>query len=440
MDQEFQRYQNRGKFKQALLNEVRLKYVSISRFSRHTGINERTLGLIFKDKQALSLDKLDIITEALSFPPCHFYKDYINECFINGHVHYGRASEFIVHCYLLNQVELAEEMKSYLIEDTSKRQVNQTIMEIAEQLFLIGKTDVTEPFYDYIIQGEETLSEKLAIAVLRKYTIVRLRKNVEQTRQYLYKLIDMVGNLPTNSELIFHDNHKVHLKYQCQAYFLIVKYFNSREDWEQVYYYASKLGAISVGDPYYHPSSIIYKISSLRERGHLNEALILNQEISNFGSTYERLSIGNQRLIEVENGNQDVIPAVLEWIENDDEMKLFLPIMLECYVKNENYIDGLHMYQSYKHLFDEPFHSVMLLHQRRKSRLFLSAAELFFKLGNQEDACIYLAEAIELSLESKNLSRFQKCMLLFSMNIHMIRQSELNLIQASIKRGEIQYG
>jgi hypothetical protein len=427
---------SKSKFRQRLHNEARLKYVSISKFSKETGINKRTLGLIFKDQQTLSLDKLDVITEFLRYPPSYFYDDYINECFINGHVHYGRASEFIIHCYFSNRPDIAEKMKVLLIEDTSKRQVNQTFIDIAEQLFLIGMTDYSESYYDYIIQVEDSFSQKLAIAVLRKYFIVRTRNDTQQTRKYIYKLMDMVKILPEQATVEFYNDKTANIGYQFFGYFLILKYFNSREDWEQVYYYASQLKKISKGHPFYYPHSLIYLISSLREKGNIAKALIFNQEISKFGAKYERLSIGNKMLIEVERGNENVVGPVLEWIQTDDELKLFLPVMLECFIKNKNYNSAIEVSINFEYLFDENFHSVTLLHQRRKSRLLLALSELYFHFGFSSEASAYLAEAIELSLQSNNLIRFQKCMLLFTSNLHIIKDNELKLIQESIKKGE----
>lgn len=426
----------RANFKTKLRNEVISKYVSINKFAKRTGINPTTLGLIFKDEQGLSPDKLDIMTEALGYRHGHFYEDYIDECYINGHIHYSRTSEFLFLCYVHDKPSVAEKVKQALCEDTDKGKVVQTMLEVAERLYLCGKVQESEQYYDYVVKREEAFSTRLAVAVMRKYSILRQRDDNELTRQFLYKLIDLVILLPKVQTYKCVNGEEKEAYLQSEGYSLITRYFNSTEDWDQVYQFALKLQASSGDNIRYYAESLLYQFSSLRERGLIEEALSLNAEIEKIDSFYNRIAKGNRMLIDVERGDQSVIPSVIEWIQNDDEMKLFLPVMIECYLQNNNLQEALQSIEQYRHLLSEEFHSVKLLHQRRKSRLCVALAELYFKINDTEQACSYLVEAIELSIQSQNLKRYQRCMLLMMENLHNIKHHELILIQTSMKRSD----
>ncbi|WPS85677.1 hypothetical protein SMD22_01070 (plasmid) [Brevibacillus halotolerans] len=427
----------RANFKTTLRNEVISKFVSIRRFAKYTGMNATSLGLIFKDEQGLSPDKLDIMTTALGYLPGYFYEEYINECYINGHIHYSRASEFLFLCYVHNKLSVAERVTQALYDDTDKAKVIQTLLEVAERLYLHDKTEESERYYDYVIKREESFSERLAIAVMRKYSILRKRDDVELTRQYLYKLIDLVALLPKVQEYNYGSEEEKRVEHlQSEGYSLITRYFNSIEDWIKVEDFALKLQSSAGDNVSYYGESLLYQFSSLRERGLTESALMLNKTIERINSFYSRIAKGNRMLIDVESGDQSVIPSVIEWINNDDELKLFFPVMIECYLRNNNLEGALKSVKQYHYLLLEKFHSVELLHQRRKSRLWVALADLYFRIKDTKMACNYLSEAITLSIVSKNLIRYHRCMLLMMENLHSIKDQELQLIQTSIKRSE----
>ncbi|MFF2532484.1 hypothetical protein ACFVS2_26815 [Brevibacillus sp. NPDC058079] len=426
----------RANFKTSLKNEVASKFVSTNKFAKCTGINATTLGLIFKNEQGLSPAQLEIITNALGYPPGHYYEEYVDECYINGHIHYTRASEFLYLCFLNNKLSVAEKITKALYEDTDKTKTIQTTLELAERLYLHDKQDESEIYYDYVIKREESFSSRLAIAVMRKYSIMRKRDDVELTKQFLYKLIDLVFLLPKVEKYDYGNDDKRVEYLQSEGYSLITRYFNSIEDWIKVEHYALKLQE-SAGDKVsYYAESLLYQFSSLRERGLKKEALKLNEAISQINEFYSRIAKGNKMLVEVEAGDQTVIPLVIEWIQNDDELKLFLPVMIECYLRNDNLEGALQSLNRYQHILSEQFHPVKLLHQRRKSRLCVALAEVLFKNNDSQRACHFLSEAIKLSIASENLLRYNRCMLLMMDNLHSIRDQELQLIKTSTKRSE----
>lgn len=429
---------NRFNFKERLKKEVMSKFTSMNKFAKHTGMNATTLGLIFKNEQGLSPERLDLITEALGYEHGHFYEEYVDECYINGHIHYSKVIDFLYLCYMHGKIQVAEQIKKALWADTEKGKVIQTVLEVAEKLYLNGKVNDSEQYYDYIIKREEISSNRLAIAVMRKYSILRQQAHVEMTKVFLYKLIDMVNLLPLDANYM-HNGKESSFNLQAEGYSLITRYFNSIEDWNSTYKFAKKLQSSSNGNEAYFAESLLYQFSSLRERGEIEEALKVNGEISLINAYYKRISKGNELLIRVEGGDQSCISSILEWIEVDDEMKLFLPIMMECFIRNNNLLEATETVEKYAHLFVEKFHPVKLLDQRRKSRLFLALADLYFELKEVPIACNYLVQAIEICLESQNFKRFQQCVLLMMKNLHNMTAIELQLVQDSMKGSDIDH-
>jgi transcriptional regulator with XRE-family HTH domain len=390
----------------ALFQEIQvymqLKKWNKTQLSKKSGIHISEISRILNNKQPLSLQNLDAITNAFGLSEGSLYTYYVEECLNEGNrIDKRRSIQFLYKCAAEGRKKHYSNLMDLMLEENSKtfRKKNLLyIFSVAEELFQAGKGEQALPLYEVIIENDsDRFSENAAISYFRRFYIVRM---TDKGQHALAHVLDQLAYMP--------------IDIRKEAYLWIMADYYRCENWKKVLFYAEKLKQLAAEGEYYG-RALMYKSFALTRLGaSLEEILDLIAEYAHVNEFFSDIAAGNRYVALLDFGKLEYVDEYLSWLETRDDIYAGLPRILESYVRLDRLEDAKKLIERFKHVINDMAMSKEPWLKEKMYWDFRYAHALLQCKSNQiEKGLIELLEVAALSNSIGNIERFKKCLLAF---------------------------
>ncbi|MDF2038402.1 helix-turn-helix transcriptional regulator [Cytobacillus oceanisediminis] len=390
----------------ALFQEIQafmqLKKWNKTQLSKKSGIHISEISRILNNKQPLSLQNLDAITNAFGLSEGSLYTYYVEECLNEGNrIDKRRSIQFLYKCAAEGRKKHYSNLIDLMLEENSKtlRKKNLLyIFSVAEELFQAEKGEQALPLYEVIIENDsDRFSENAAISYFRRFYIVRM---TDIGQHALAHVLDQLAYMP--------------IDIRKEAYLWIMADYYRCENWKKVLFYAEKLKQLAAEGEYYG-RALMYKSFALTRLGaSLEEVLDLIAEYAHVNEFFSDIAAGNRYVALLDFGKLEYVDEYLSWLETRDDIYAGLPRILESYVRLDRLEDAKKLIERFKHVINDMAMSKEPWLKEKMYWDFRYAHALLQCKSNQvEKGLIELLEVAALSNSIGNIERFKKCLLAF---------------------------
>ncbi|MGD6853898.1 helix-turn-helix domain-containing protein [Bacillus infantis] len=390
----------------ALFQEIQaymqLKKWNKTQLSKKSGIHISEISRILNNKQPLSLQNLDAITNAFGLSEGSLYRYFVEECLNEGNrIDKRRSIQFLYKCAAEGRKKHFSKLIDLMLEEHSKTFRNKNLLyifSVAEELFEAGKGEQALPLYEVIIENDSNrFSENVAISYFRKFYMVRM---TEIGQHALAHVLDQLAYMP--------------IDIRKEAYLWIMADYYRREDWEKVLFYAERLKQMAAENEYYG-WALMYKSFALTRLGaSLEEVLDLIAEYAQVNEFFSNIATGNRFVALLDFGQLEYVDEYLSWLETRDDIYAGLPRILESYVQLNRLEDAKRIIERFNHVIkDMAISKEPWLKEKMYWDFRYAHALLLCKCSQYDKGLMELIEVAATSNKIGNFERFKKCLLAF---------------------------
>ncbi|MGQ3479314.1 transcriptional regulator [Paenibacillus sp. TY11] len=143
--------------------------LSIAQFGHIAGMNRGLVSAIVTGNKSMSVNQLDLITEAMGLPEGHFYDLFIENYIIDHPPNMRRIEPFLFRCAELDKLDAIRRVVRAIMDNLL---YSPKLFEIAETLLAQGRYVAALILYENVAEVEKYQhSERLAICQYRMFTI-----------------------------------------------------------------------------------------------------------------------------------------------------------------------------------------------------------------------------------------------------------------------------
>ncbi|MGP0577381.1 helix-turn-helix domain-containing protein [Paenibacillus peoriae] len=143
--------------------------LSITEFGHIAGMNRGAVSAIVSGNKSMSVNQLDLITEAMGLPEGYFYDLFIENYIIDHPPNMRRIEPFLYRCGELDKLDAIRRVVGAIMDNLL---YSPKLFEIAETLFAQGRHEAALLLYEGVAEAEKYQhSERLAICQYRIFTI-----------------------------------------------------------------------------------------------------------------------------------------------------------------------------------------------------------------------------------------------------------------------------
>ncbi|KJD42361.1 helix-turn-helix transcriptional regulator [Paenibacillus terrae] len=143
--------------------------LSIAQFGHIAGMNRGIVSAIVTGNKSMSINQLDLITEAMGLPEGYFYDLFIENYIIDTPPNMRRIEPFLFRCAELDKLDTIRRVVGAIMDNLL---YSPKLFEIAETLFEQGRYDAALLLYEGVAEAEKYQhSERLATCQYRIFTI-----------------------------------------------------------------------------------------------------------------------------------------------------------------------------------------------------------------------------------------------------------------------------
>ncbi|MEK4732396.1 MULTISPECIES: helix-turn-helix domain-containing protein [unclassified Paenibacillus] len=148
---------------------LKQKGLSLSQFGQVAGMNRGALSAIVTGNKPMSVNQLDLITEAMGLPEGHFYDLFIENYIIDTPPNMRRIEPFLYRCAELDKLDAIRRVVGAIMDNLL---YSPKLFDIAETLFAQGRHAAALLLYESVAEAEKYQhSERLAVCQYRIFTI-----------------------------------------------------------------------------------------------------------------------------------------------------------------------------------------------------------------------------------------------------------------------------
>ncbi|MEJ3719650.1 helix-turn-helix transcriptional regulator [Paenibacillus polymyxa] len=145
------------------------KGLSLAQFGQLAGMNRGIISAIVSGNKSMSINQLDLITEAMCLPEGHFYDLFIENYIIDHPPNMRRIEPFLYRCAELDKLDAIRRVVGAIMDNLL---YSPKLFEIAEELLSQGKNAAALLLYEGVAEAEKYQhSERLAVCQYRIFTI-----------------------------------------------------------------------------------------------------------------------------------------------------------------------------------------------------------------------------------------------------------------------------
>ncbi|MGP0577376.1 transcriptional regulator [Paenibacillus peoriae] len=143
--------------------------MSLTQFGHIAGMNRGIVSAIVTGNKSMSVNQLDLITEAMDLPEGYFYDLFIENYIIDTPPNMRRIEPFLFRCAELDKLDAIRRVVGSIMDNLL---YSPKLFDIAEVLLAQGRHDAALLLYEGVAEAEKYQhSERLAICQYRIFTI-----------------------------------------------------------------------------------------------------------------------------------------------------------------------------------------------------------------------------------------------------------------------------
>ncbi|UMY55383.1 MULTISPECIES: hypothetical protein [Paenibacillus] len=143
--------------------------MSLTQFGYIAGMNRGIVSAIVAGNKSMSVNQLDLITEAMGLPEGHFYDLFIENYIIDHPPNMRRIEPFLFRCAELDKLDSIRRVVGAIMDNLL---YSPKLFEIAETLLAQGRHAAALLLYEGVAEAEKYQhSERLAVCQYRIFTI-----------------------------------------------------------------------------------------------------------------------------------------------------------------------------------------------------------------------------------------------------------------------------
>ncbi|URJ45468.1 transcriptional regulator [Paenibacillus polymyxa] len=148
---------------------LKLEGLSLTQFGHIAGMNRGAVSAIVSGNKSMSINQLDLITEAMGLPEGHFYDLFIENFIIDHPPNMRRIEPFLFRCAELDRLDAIRRVVGAIMDNLL---YSPKLFEIAEELLSQGRNEAALLLYEGVAETERYQhSERLAVCQYRIFTI-----------------------------------------------------------------------------------------------------------------------------------------------------------------------------------------------------------------------------------------------------------------------------
>ncbi|MCP3747881.1 MULTISPECIES: helix-turn-helix domain-containing protein [Paenibacillus] len=145
------------------------KGLSLAQFGQLAGMNRGIVSAIVTGNKSMSVNQLDLITEAMDLPEGYFYDLFIENYIIDTPPNMRRIEPFLFRCAELDKLDAISRVVGAIMDNLL---YSPKLFEIAEELLKQGRHAAALLLYEGVAEAEKYQhSERLAVCQYRIFTI-----------------------------------------------------------------------------------------------------------------------------------------------------------------------------------------------------------------------------------------------------------------------------
>ncbi|RAI94532.1 hypothetical protein DET54_10767 [Paenibacillus pabuli] len=313
---------------------IRKQGYTLQYFADISGVNAGTLSAIIKGTRPIAMAQLDLITQGMKLEEGHFYEIYGAECFVESAPHWRRLEPFLQRCAELDKLECIQRIIQQVTDD---RSYISELFEMAEGMLERGQKKAARMLYECVAECEKYQhSERLALCQYRIFTLSLGQDQHENLRAavhfepYINRLdeerqLDAIKDLANTYSALRYWDKLFALADELGRKAELIQSFTKKK--------VDKVNRVTAYPLFvYRAYSNLLKASACEWSGKYKEALNYTQEyaeIINIANPSEEDQIYinmfsgwtevNTYLYNLMMGNEEVLPAYVAWIEQNEE-------------------------------------------------------------------------------------------------------------------------
>ncbi|WP_258297032.1 transcriptional regulator [Paenibacillus peoriae] len=143
--------------------------LSLTQFGQLAGMNRGIVSAIVTGNKSMSVNQLDLITEAMGLPEGYFYDLFIENYIIDHPPNMRRIEPFLFRCAELDKLDAIRRVVGAIMDNLL---YSPKLFEIAEELLAQGRHAAALLLYEGVAEAEKYQhSERLAVCQYRIFTI-----------------------------------------------------------------------------------------------------------------------------------------------------------------------------------------------------------------------------------------------------------------------------
>lgn len=313
---------------------IRKQGYTLQYFADISGVNAGTLSAIIKGTRPIAMAQLDLITKGMKLEEGHFYEIYGAECFVESAPHWRRLEPFLQRCAELDKLGCIQRVIQQVTDD---RSYISELFEMAEGMLERGQKKAARMLYECVAECEKYQhSERLALCQYRIFTLSLGQDQHENLRAavhfepYINRLdeerqLDAIKDLANTYSALRYWDKLFALADELGRKAEFIQSFTKKK--------VDKVNRVTAYPLFvYRAYSNLLKASACEWSGKYKEALNYTQEyaeIINIANPSEEDQIYinmfsgwtevNTYLYNLMMGNEEVLPAYVAWIEQNEE-------------------------------------------------------------------------------------------------------------------------
>lgn len=433
---------------------IRKQGYTLQYFADISGVNAGTLSAIIKGTRPIAMAQLDLITQGMKLEEGHFYEIYGAECFVESAPHWRRLEPFLQRCAELDKLECIQRIIQQVTDD---RSYISELFEMAEGMLERGQKKAARMLYECVAECEKYQhSERLALCQYRIFTLSLGQDQHENLRAavhfepYINRLdeerqLDAIKDLANTYSALRYWDKLFALADELGRKAELIQSFTKKK--------VDKVNRVTAYPLFvYRAYSNLLKASACEWSGKYKEALNYTQEyaeIINIANPSEEDQIYinmfsgwtevNTYLYNLMMGNEEVLPAYVAWIEqNEEEFLTALVKIMEAaniYDMNINHI---------LIKFDSKINSIsrdIMSHKRynkqiindRYTKFLTELAIYYFRQERYTEGLQKLLNCLNSAININNYRDIIQCVALFERYRSFASQEIQNLYGSIIK-------
>lgn len=414
-----------------VLNEfMEQERLNLTQFAQRSRINAGTLSSILNGNRTLSIDQLDLITEAMGLTRGYFYDQYYEEVLTDSTPDWRRIRPFIYGCEEVGNLSGLQKAVQLLLDNLMYAPF---LFEVAEDFYNNGKKEAAIILYENVALSEKSQhSERLALC---QYRLFMCKLGEDQSKNYQaalqfeffvdrlneYDQLDALKDLANTyrslrcwdkvDEVTRKLNYVAKVLYQKGP-----KYFNNQKTSRPLFVYLA-YSYLLLGNVYGNTRNYEKALYYIDKYANLDWVKEDDIDSEYWKEKFQKWAKMNTLETRLSSGDISVLPSYLIFIEdNEDEVLLSLLNILESANRYNFNIDSVLQRFEISAVTQQDFSKSVYSEKTIKERLtrfYYELAHYYLVNGACNSGVGYLINCLEKSVFINEKNCIIKCVGLF---------------------------